>query len=340
MARQLRIEYPGAFYHVTSRGSQKQAIVQDDLDRRTFLDYLDKAHVKFRGIIHAYCLMDNHFHLLLETPRGDLSRIMHFINTSYSLYYNARYSRVGHLFQGRFKAILIEADSYAQMVSRYIHLNPVRAGLVVDPEDYGWSSIGEYSGRRASKPWLRTDFVLSYFGENKKKACSSYIDFVHASAGNFQENPMKDADPILILGSASFVEKIKAKIRPEKSASREVPAAKNLSARPTLERIRDAVGLALGQQNLFTRNAAIYFTQAKFDYSLKEIAAFYSLSLSAISFITRKMRKNLGWNIVVKNVLDHVEKEFFPPRGPNPQDPRLPDRSKLANCRYDPISEL
>jgi putative transposase len=214
MARQLRIEYPGAFYHVTSRGNQRQAIVQDDQDRRIFLDYIDKAYEKFGGIAHAYCLMDNHFHLFLETPRGNLSRIMHFINTSYTLYYNARYSRAGHLFQGRFKAILIEADSYAQEVSRYIHLNPVRAGLVSNPEDYRWSSFGEYAGHRTPLPWLQIRFVLSYFGENKKQSQSRYKAFVQNNIGEIQENPLHKAGPSLILGSDSFVEKIKGKFRP------------------------------------------------------------------------------------------------------------------------------
>jgi putative transposase len=345
MARQLRIEFAGAFYHVTSRGNQKQAIVQDDQDRGAFLDYLDKAHEKFGGIIHAFCLMDNHFHLLIETPRGNLSKFMHFIKTSYSLYFNARYSRVGHLFQGRFKAILIEADSYAQAVSRYIHLNPVRAGLIPNPDDYRWSSLGEYAGLRPPLPWLRTDFILSYFGDDIKSSRSSYLDFVRAAAGAVQENPAKNAGPILILGSASFVEEIKAKIRPERWSGREVPAAKRLLDRPTLGEIRNAVGLALGEENLFTRNASIYITHAKFDYPLKEIATFYSLSHSAIGFITRKMRKNLEWNIVVKNVLDHVEKELSPLQGKRMEgvsgpDSRIPAVPKLANCRPGPNSEL
>jgi putative transposase len=340
MARQLRIEYPGAFYHVTSRGNQKQAIVQDDQDRGTFLEFLEKAHEKLGGIIHAFCLMDNHFHLLLETPRGNLSRFMHFVNTSYSVYYNARYLRGGHLFQGRFKAILIEADAYAQVVSRYIHLNPVGAGLVTYPEDYRWSSLGEYAGLRIPLSWLRTDFVLSYFGENVVSSRSSYLDFIRAAVGNVQENPVKIAGPILILGSPSFVEKIKAKIRPDRWSGRDVPAAKRLRERPTLDRIRDAVGLALGQENNFTRDAAIYLTHAKFDFPLKGIAAFYSLSPSAIGSITRKMRKNLGWNVVVKNVLDHVEKELFPPPGINYCDPQIPTTPKLAIRRPDPISEL
>jgi REP element-mobilizing transposase RayT len=314
MARQLRIEYPGAFYHVTSRGNQRQAIVQDDQDRLTFLDYLGKAHEKFGGLVHAFCLMDNHFHLLFETPRGNLSRIMHFINTSYTVYFNARYSRVGHLFQGRFKAILIEADAYAQEVSRYIHLNPVRAGIVSNPEDYRWSSLGEYSGRRTPNPWLQIGFVLSYFGENPKKSQLGYIGFVRDRVGNPEENPLKKAGSSLILGSDSFVKKIKAKFHPEKSVSREIPALKGLNDKPTLQEIRDAVELALGQKNRFTRNAAIYLTHAKIDYPVKEIAAFYALSLSAISFITRTMRKNLGWNVVVSNILNHVEKEFFPIR--------------------------
>ena len=245
MARQLRIEYPGAFYHVTSRGNQKQAIVRDDQDRGTFLEFLGKAHEKLGGIIHAFCLMDDHFHLLLEPPRGDLSRFMHFVKTSYSVYYNARYSRVGHLFQGRFKAILIEADAYAQTVSRYIHLNPVRAG-------------------------------------------------------------------------------------------RDMPAARRLRERPTLSKIRDAVGFALGQENNFTRDAAIYLTHAKFDFRLKEIAAFYSLGPSAISSITRKMRKNLGWNIVVKNVLDLVENELLLPPRMNDRAAEIPAIPKLAIRRPGP----
>jgi hypothetical protein len=255
--------------------------------------------------------MDNHFHILFETPRGNLSKIMHFINTSYTIYFNAKNSRVGHLFQGRFKAILIEADSYAQVLSRYIHLNPVRAGIVSNPEEYFWSSFRDYIGRRTPHSWLKTSFILSYFGENPKKSQTGYGSFVRDDAERAAENPLIKADTSLILGSESFVERIKEKYLREKASSREIPALKTLKDKPTLEAVRNAVEQALGQKNRFTRNAAIYLTHAKIDYSLKEIASFYKLSLSGIGFISRKMRKNLDWNIVVKNVLDNVEKELL-----------------------------
>lgn len=258
--------------------------------------------------------MNNHFHILAETPRGNLSRIMHFINTSYTIAFNARYTRVGHLFQGRFKAILVEADSYAQELSRYIHLNPVRAGIASFPEDYFWSSYRDYAGLRTPSPWLRTGFVLSFFGQDLKKSQAAYIAFVLINSEKALESPLKKAGPSLILGSESFVERIKRKILPENPTGREIPALNSLKERPSLQEIRNAVEQALGQKNRFARDAAIYLTHAKIDYSLKEIAAFDKLSLSGIGSILRKMKRNLAWNAVLKNILDHVERELSPNR--------------------------
>ena len=136
MARPLRIEYPGAFYHVTSRGNEQKDVFRSRTDREKFLSYLDSATQRYNAVIHAYCLMNNHFHLILETPTGNLSQIMRHINGAYTTYFNVKRKRAGHLFQGRFKAILVEADEYAAELSRYIHLNPVRAGIATKPEDY------------------------------------------------------------------------------------------------------------------------------------------------------------------------------------------------------------
>jgi putative transposase len=338
MGRQLRIEFPGAFYHVTSRGNQQQAIVKDDQDRHTFLDCLGRAHDKFGGLIHTFCLMDNHFHLFIETPRGHLSRIMHLIKTSYSLYYNSRYSRVGHLFQGRFNAILIDADSYAMAVSRYIHLNPFRAGHVSDPRDYPWSSILEFVGNRVTQRWLKVDFVLSLFNENKAKAQLEYAAFVQDGVLNPPKNPIQDTESSLILGSQSFNEEIKKKMLAQKTISREVPAIAKLKQKATLEEISQTVESALGQNNRFTRDAAIFLTHTKSDYPLKEIARFHSLSFSAVNAISRKMRKNLGWNIVVRNILEHVENELFPNLKENFD--LLSPRPKVAKCRPGTGSEL
>jgi len=127
MARPLRIAYPGAFYHVTSRGNEQKDVFKSQRDREKFLDYLATATERYGAVIHVYCLMSNHYHLLLETPAGNLSQIMRHINGAYTTYFNIKRKRSGHLFQGRFKAILVEADEYATELSRFIHLNPIRA---------------------------------------------------------------------------------------------------------------------------------------------------------------------------------------------------------------------
>ncbi len=140
MARPLRLQYPGACYHVTSRGNEKKPIFRNQKDREKFLAYLESAVVRYEAIIHVWCLMGNHYHLFLETPTGNLSQIMRHINGAYTTYFDVKWKRTGHLFQGRYKAILVEADQYATELSRYIHLNPVRAGIVDTPEGYFWSS--------------------------------------------------------------------------------------------------------------------------------------------------------------------------------------------------------
>jgi REP element-mobilizing transposase RayT len=147
VARPLRIEYPGAFYHVTSRGNERRTVFQSNRDREKYLSYLESAHERYGAVIHVYCLMGNHYHLLLETPRANLSKILHYINGAYTTYFNIKRSRSGHLFQGRFKGILVDKDEYCKELSRYVHLNPVRAGMVKAPLEYPWSSYRYFVDR-------------------------------------------------------------------------------------------------------------------------------------------------------------------------------------------------
>jgi putative transposase len=161
MARPLRILYPGAVYHITSRGNERKAVFKSIRDREKFLEYLESAVEKYQALIHAYCLMDNHYHLLLETPSGNLPRIMRHINGAYTTYFNVKRDRSGHLFQGRYKAILVEKDEYAKELSRYIHLNPVRGKMVESPEEYVWSSYQSYIGIQKTPKWL---YVAIYHG--------------------------------------------------------------------------------------------------------------------------------------------------------------------------------
>lgn len=160
MARQLRMQFPGAFYHVTSRGNEQRNVFTDNQDRERFLSYLESAEERYGAVVHVWCLMENHYHLFLETPRGNLSQIMRHLNGAYTTSFNVRHQRSGHLFQGRYKAIVVEADSYALELSRYIHLNPVRAKLTEKPEDFSWSSYRGYIGREATPPWLTTAHIL------------------------------------------------------------------------------------------------------------------------------------------------------------------------------------
>ena len=145
MARPLRITYPGAFYHITSRGNERKEIFKSRADKDKFLFYLESATRRYDAIIHVYCLMSNHYHLLLETPSGNLSQIMRHINGAYTTYFNKKRQRVGHLLQGRFKSILVDMDEYCKELSRYIHLNPIRAKMIDNLKDYRWSSyLGLY----------------------------------------------------------------------------------------------------------------------------------------------------------------------------------------------------
>jgi REP element-mobilizing transposase RayT len=157
MSRPIRIEFPDALYHVTERGDRREDIFEDDQDRQTFLSTLEQVIAQFNWICHAWCLMDNHYHLLIQTPDGNLSKGMRQINGVYTQASNRRHRRVGHLFQGRFKAILVDSDAYLLELSRYVVLNPVRAGVVKKPADWPWSSYRSSVGLEPPAPWLAVD---------------------------------------------------------------------------------------------------------------------------------------------------------------------------------------
>jgi putative transposase len=163
MARPLRIEFAGALYHLTSRGDRREAIYEDDEDRQRFLDVLAEVVERYNWICHAYCLMTNHYHLVAETVEGNLSQGMRHFNGVYTQASNRRHSRTGHLFQGRFKGILVDRDVYLLELTRYVVLNPVRAQMVEAPEHWPWSSYRAMIGSAPAPPWLAVDGLLSQF---------------------------------------------------------------------------------------------------------------------------------------------------------------------------------
>ncbi len=314
MSRQLRIEYPGAFYHVTSRGNQKQAIYLADRDRAAFLDLVREAHHKFSAIFHVYCLMENHYHLMLETPNGNLSRIMHFINTSYTIYFNKKHSRVGHLFQGRFKAILVEAETYALELSRYIHLNPVRASIVQEPEKYPWSSCREYlnTAFEPASEWLEKSLVLGHFGQDQKEARIRYAEYVREASRLQIVNPFDHLKGDLILGSEDFVLRINKDYLQGKSLNREIPAIRRLREKPSLQMIHDAATHIYRKDDKFVRNVAIYLCYENTDYCLDEIGKFYRLGKSTIVKISNQMKALATTDKSFNRVVQRIERNVFP----------------------------
>jgi putative transposase len=308
MGRPLRIEYAGAHYHVTSRGNEGNDVFKGQKDREQFLSYLESAVFRYGAVVHVYCLMSNHYHLLLETPSGNLSQIMKHINGAYTNYFNAKRKRQGHLFQGRYKAILIDADEYAKELSRYIHLNPVRAGMAPRPEAYRWSSYLDYIGGRKSHEWLKRQFILGYFG-NGNNACKSYQKFVEDLIENEYESPLNGTTAATILGGAEFVSSMATKHLDGRRHDRDLPAINKLSAKPTLDSIIEAAS-TLTAKNRLSEKAGIYLCHKYSGRKLKEIGEKFGIKESAVSQASRRFAEEMKRNNDVRKVVEKLRTDL------------------------------
>ena len=179
MARSLRIEYEGAFYHITSRGNERKEIFRAPGDYERFNHYLNEAQDKYNYLLHGYILMTNHYHLIMETNKANLHQIMHYLNGSYTTYFNRMNGRSGHLFQGRYKAIVVDVDNYLLELSRYLHLNPVRAGMVKRPEEYPYSSYTSFIGiGKRKEAVVFRDRIWGMISGDGRRATQKYRRFV------------------------------------------------------------------------------------------------------------------------------------------------------------------
>jgi REP element-mobilizing transposase RayT len=278
MSRPLRIEVSGAYYHVTSRGDRREAIYEDDEDRKSFLEIFRDVVEAFEWRCHAYCLMSNHYHLFVETAHGNLSKGMRQLNGVYTQWSNRRHRRSGHLFQGRYKGILVDTDGYLLELSRYIVLNPVRAGMVNDPADWIWSSYRATAGLERSPPWLTTEAILSGFGYRKGEARKAYQCFVHGGIGG--ESIWSGLNRQIFLGGDHFVERMQHTLGDE-CQDVQIPKAQRRRPAPSLEQLSDQ---AAG------RDAAIIAAYATDSYSYTEIGAFFRLHRVTIGRIVRKAK--------------------------------------------------
>ena len=311
MARPLRIQYPGAFYHVTSRGNERKAIFKNKRDREKFLSYLESASERYDAVIHTYCLMDNHYHLLLETPRSNLSQILHHINGAYTTYFNVKRDRSGHLLQGRYKAILVEKDAYCQELSRYIHLNPVRAGVVKWPSEYTWSSYRELSGLKEKPEWLVVDSILGYFDKDRSIAQRLYRNFVEEGLEQDLADPLKGVFASTFLGKEEFVSWAKEKWIGYKNVdARNVPVIKKIMNKPTFERIDEIVESVVGKEDKLYKKFCLYASHQMVGFPLKETGSYYHMRGSAISQSSRRFKQQLAKDKKLRQMESAIKKEI------------------------------
>jgi REP element-mobilizing transposase RayT len=217
MSRPLRVEFEGAVYHVMARGNERREIFRDDFDRKTFLLGLAEMVERFGVLLHVYCLMPNHYHLVVETPRGNLSQAFGWLQTTYTVRFNRRWRRSGHLFHGRYKAQLVDAEGYGRGLVRYVHLNPVRprdkrsvvaAERAKELDMYPWSSHRDYAGLRRAPSWLRLDW-LGYWGKGARGR-REYRAFMRSAFGKAVENPWEDLRGGLVLGADDLWRKVQS----------------------------------------------------------------------------------------------------------------------------------
>jgi REP element-mobilizing transposase RayT len=281
MARPLRIEFAGALYHVMSRGNGRQRIVRDDADRERRLDWLRRTVETYGWRLHAFVLMTTHDHLFVETPEPNLSAGMHLLNGSYTSYFNRRHRRVGHLFQGRFKAHLIEEEGYFLEVSRYIHLNPVRASMVERPGEYRWSSCRGYQRAVRTLEWVRYDRVLGELGGDRASSRRAYMRLLDAGVQKGLQPPWAGTLGGLIVGSDVFAARI-GRFLGKRRADGEVAQLERVRQRPSLERIIEEVGRHFGREGSgwspgtrcdnASRAVAAYLARRCFGYGARAVA--------------------------------------------------------------------
>lgn len=298
MARKQRIQYPGAFYHIIVRGNQRQNIFHEDADRVEYIKRLKRYKHKCGFILYAYVLMSNHVHLLLETPKEPIARIMQMINFTYTQYYNKKYNKVGHLFQGRYKSYLCDKDSYLLGLVRYIHKNPVRAGLVKTPDEYPWSSQGEYVNGIGKL--VETEQVLRSFSEKTGIARKKYREFMDET-GEEQGSIYYKTTEQQIVGDERFIDKVGRQLKRE-----EKPLSK-ITINEIVQAVEEVTGLGLSEMNSPKRNQDLRIARGvlvaiarRAGYSLKDLQSVIGRDISVLTRISVNAETDKGQQILKK----------------------------------------
>jgi len=314
MARPLRVEYEHAFYHVISRGHRRENIFRNDGDRKKFLNKLSLAAERLQLKIHAYVLMSNHYHLLIETPKANISQAMHDINAGYSNWYRSKYRLIGSIFQGRYKAIVVEKDEYLLVLSAYIHLNPVKTGIVNKPEEYIWSSYGSYIGKNKPPSFLCMAEISEKF-KRKSEYGQYVIGFLVGEKGISQEEVYGRNS---FLGSDGFIRQALSGFGGGKRNDGEVndeKALRQVSADDVLEIMITA--FHIGEEDIWSRKKGnvyrkmfIYMLRKHTDLGLREIGEMLGMKYRAVSELERYFTDELTKEKPMQKMVVKVEKEL------------------------------
>lgn len=313
MSRPLRIEYPGAWYHVMNRGRRFEKIFNDEQDYRSFVDILKDASEMWKVKIAAYCLMSNHYHLLLQTPEGNIARAMRHINGVYTQRHNRKYALDGPLFRGRYKSIIVSGDDYLLQLVRYIHRNPIKAGLVDSLSRYEWSSHQGYLSLSKKWDWLHKRFIFSLLTKDKKEWIKRYRQFVSIENDDQIGKVIEGKKWPSILGPESFIDWIKGKYY-ESKADEDIPQSRELN--PSRDLILKIVCeyYDLSETDLFKtrrgsynepRNVLIYLIRRFRQESLKEIGQQFKIEkYSSVSSIIERVKKQLQFDRELRKRVD------------------------------------
>jgi putative transposase len=328
MARPLRIQYPEAHYHITCRGNERKEIFADNYDRRIFFEKLAASLEVYNVNLLVYVCIANHFHLLVNTPNGNLADFMRHFNICYTSAFNRRHNRVGHLYQGRYKAFLIDADNYLLDVSRYIHLDPVRiSGLAEHSAGEKWdmllkhefSSLPGYFSSRNRKAFVSYERVLGYMGGDNAGGRQAYSEFMKQGLGREIENPLSIGKGNGIVGESSFVYRIKSEVLESKTSAREQPALRALnranSPEELVSRFADQIDkekeeICRRGKNSVERAMMMEFLYRFCKITQQEIGRMVGIDYSAVSQARRRLKERLGQDRKLKERFEELEREL------------------------------
>ncbi len=311
MARALRLSFKDTFYHITAKGIRNENIFYADSDKKVFLNKMNETFDKYSFVCYAYSLMDNHYHLFLKTPFANISQGMHYLNTSYANRFKAKYKLVGPIFQGRYKSILVDADSYALLLSAYIHLNPLRAKIVKKLEDYPFSSFPYYIDKRSPViKRLDTSLILSRFSNETEQAQKMYGEFVIKNRK--MKSPLENIFRSIALGDKRFIEKIKEKIS-SLSQDREIKETRLISVYSSDEiiktisdcfHIKEDIILKKQRGNIY-RQLAVYLIKRYTTLPLRKIGELFNIDYTTVSMTAKRFEKKADND---KEILEMIKK--------------------------------